>query len=103
VSGTRSRKIFDPYVVVSPAVSKRSLTPRLIPSPTVSGTARNAFRSSVVLRDGVVDHGDEDRPAEEDEGECEEREAQADVLAGGLGIHQKRRGSMAMATKSRAR
>jgi hypothetical protein len=40
-----SRKIDDPYVVVSPAVSKRSLTPRLTPSPGSAGTARYAFRS----------------------------------------------------------
>ncbi len=40
VSGTCDAKIADPYVVTSPAVSKRSLTARRIPSPTVSGRAR---------------------------------------------------------------
>jgi hypothetical protein len=44
--GTFSLKIADPYVVVSPAVSKRSLTPSAIPLPTSSGRARKAFRSS---------------------------------------------------------
>jgi len=38
--GTWSAKIADPYVVVRPAVSKRSLTASGIPSPGRSGRAR---------------------------------------------------------------
>jgi hypothetical protein len=38
--GTWSRKTADPYVVVRPAVSKRSLTASGTPSPALSGRAR---------------------------------------------------------------
>ena len=60
-----------------------------------------AFRPVSVR--GVPDLGDDDRAGEEDDYEPEEEEAEPEVLAGELGIHQKRIGSRAMATKSSAR
>src|SRR6185295_3766390 len=40
VAGTCSAKIAEPYVVVRPAVSSRSLTASRVPSPTAAGVAR---------------------------------------------------------------
>src|SRR5687767_11486622 len=98
-----SRKIADPYVVTSPAVSKRSLTPREIPSPGSAGRARKALRLS--SGKDVVDLGDGDRAGEEDEREAEERKSPAEVLPCQVrpGFHQTSSGSSAIATKRSAR
>jgi hypothetical protein len=56
----------------------------------------------VSVRD-VPDLGDDDRPGEEEEHDAEEQESEPQILAGELGVHQKRIGSRAMATKRSAR
>jgi hypothetical protein len=100
-SGTWSEKIAEPYVVRRSAVSKRSLTPRRMPPAGSSTSAMNAFRPVSV--NGVPNLGDDDGAGEENEHEDEEEQSQLEVLAGELGLHQKRIGSRAMATKRSAR
>ena len=78
-------------------MSKRSLTPRRMPSPGASTSVIQA------LVKGVPDERDDDRSREEDDDEAEEQKPQPRVPAGELGLHQSRIGSSAMATKSRAR
>src|SRR5581483_5018736 len=97
-AGTWSAKSADPYVVVSPAVSSRSLTATGVPGPSASGRASQIPS----LLEMEIEERDPDAAGEEQDEDGEQEPAEADVPAGELRIHQ-RTASTASAAKSSAR
>jgi hypothetical protein len=95
-----SAKSADPYVVVSPAVSSRSLTATGTPAPG-GGSAGRASQIPSLLEMEVQERHP-DGAGEEEQEDAEQRPAEANVPARELGIHQMT-ASTASAAKSSAR